>query len=153
MIEAHFKDLIEIPGVEALVLFDNHNHIIDSWTTSKYNPSIFNGLGETFLHVFGLLEYLNSEIDELAIPFERGMVVGRSFPKFYLIVISRLTVEIPLIRLAVNVCVREFLQHRKVKKRLKKMSDKKFYQIKSITLDDMEKIILENILENNNGAQ
>ena len=152
MIEQYFKNLIEIAGIEAVVIFDNQNNILDSWTLPKYNLTVFTELGETFLHVFGLIEHLRYEPTEIVVPFDRGLVFGKTEEKFYVIVIARVSVEVPLIRLAVNVETEDFKQARKVRKMLKKLPDQKFYQIKSITLDDVEKIMLENILEDNDGG-
>lgn len=152
MVLPFFKDLTEIAGVEAVVLFDNQNNIIDSWTIPKYNPTVFSEIGETFLHVFGLIEYLSYDMGEIVIPFDRGLVYTRTQPEFYLIVIARLSVDVPLMRLAVNVALEDFRNNRKVRKMLKKLGGQKFYQIKSITLDDVEKIMLENILEDNNAS-
>jgi len=87
------------------------------------------------------------------VPFDKGLLYARTHPKFYMVVLAKLSVEVPLVRLAMNVCLKEFEEDRKVKKLLKKLSDNKFFQIKSITLDDTEKIMLENILEESNGAK
>ena len=152
MVLPFFKDLTEIAGVEAVVLFDNQNNIIDSWTIPKYNPTVFSEIGETFLHVFGLIEYLSYDMEEIVIPFDRGLVYTRTQPEFYLLVIARLSVDVPLVRLAVNVAMEAFRSNRKVRKMLKKLGGQKFYQIKSITLDNVEKIMLENILEDNNAS-
>lgn len=153
MIVEFFKDVTEIPGVDTIVLYNNQNGVIESWSSSKYNTGVFNEMGEALLHIFGLLEYLKYDMNELAIPFDKGLLYARNHPKFYIVVLARLSVEIPLVRLAMNVCLKEFEEDRKVKKLLKKLSDNKFFQIKSITLDDTEKIMLENILEESNGAK
>ncbi|RMI02427.1 MAG: hypothetical protein D6681_10440 [Calditrichaeota bacterium] len=152
MIAEFFKDLTEIPGIEAVILFDNQNNVIDSWAVSKYNPTMFPDIGQTFLHTFGVMEHLNYDLNEIAMPHDRGILYARCHPKFYLVVISRLSVELSLIRLAVDVCLAEFLENRKVKKTLKKMSARKFFQIKTATLDDVERIMLENILEESNAG-
>ncbi|MCK6620742.1 MAG: hypothetical protein HUU32_07310 [Calditrichaceae bacterium] len=153
MIAEFFKDVTEISGVDAIVLFNNQNGVIESWSGSKYNPGVFTEMGESLLHIFGLLEYLKYDMNELVVPFDKGLLYARTHPKFYMVVLAKLSVEVPLVRLAMNVCLKEFEEDRKVKKLLKKLSDNKFFQIKSITLDDTEKIMLENILEESNGAK
>lgn len=153
MIVEFFKDVTEISGVDAIVLFNNQNKVIESWSGSKYNPGVFTEMGESLLHIFGLLEYLKYDMNELVVPFDKGLLYARTHPKFYMVVLAKLSVEVPLVRLAMNVCLKEFEEDRKVKKLLKKLSDNKFFQIKSITLDDTEKIMLENILEESNGAK
>ena len=153
MVEQFFKEVTEVSGVEAVVLFDNGQNLIGSWSTTRYNPSIFTEMGESFLHIFGMLEYLQYDLNEVVVPFDKGLLYARTHPKFYLVVLSRPGIEVPLIRLAVNVCLGELEENRKAKKAFKKLTDKKFYQIKSITLDDNEKILLEKMLEDNDGAQ
>lgn len=153
MIAEFFKDVTEISGVDAIVLFNNQNGVIESWSSSKYNPGVFTEMGESLLHIFGLLEYLKYDMNELVVPFDKGLLYARTHPKFYMVVLAKLSVEVPLVRLAMNVCLKEFEEDRKVKKLLKKLSDNKFFQIKSITLDDTEKIMLENILEESNDAK
>lgn len=152
MIEQHFKDVTELKGIEAVVLFDNQNRILDSWASPKHNAAVLAEVGETFLHSFGLIEYLNYDMYELVLPHDKGIIYARTHQKFFIVVMARLSVDAALIRLALDVCLKEFQENRKIKKVLKKLSDKKFYQIKSITLDDVEKIMLENILEDNDGG-
>lgn len=153
MVQQYFKDVIEVDGVDAVVLFDNQNNIIGSSATTKYNPTVFSEMGESFLHIFGMLEYLKYGLNEIVVPFDKGLLYTRTHPRFYVIVLAKLSVEVPLIRLAMNVCLKEFVEDRKVKKIFKKLSDKKFYQIKSITLDEMEKIMLEKMLEETDATQ
>jgi hypothetical protein len=153
MVEQFFKDVNDIEGVEAVILFSNQNSIVDSRATSKYNPTIFSEIGESFLHIFGMLEYMKYDLNEIVVPFDKGLVYARTHPKFYIVVLARVSVEVPLIRLAMNVCLREFEESRKARKTLKKLSDKKFFQIKSITLDDLEKIMLQKMFEEVDGAQ
>lgn len=153
MIQEFFKDVTEIAGVDAIVLFNNQNGVIASWNGSKYTAGVYSEVGEALLHIFGLLEYLKYDMNELVVPFDKGLLYARTHPKFYVMVLARLSVEVPLVRLAMNICLKEFEEDRKVKKLLKKLSDNKFFQIKSITLDDTEKIMLDNILEESNGAR
>ncbi|HQU71008.1 MAG TPA: hypothetical protein PKV71_05280 [Calditrichia bacterium] len=152
MIEKFFKDLTEITGVEAVILYDNANSVLDSWAIPKYNPGIFTDVGETFLHAFGVLEHLNYDFGEIMIPFDRGLVYARSHSHFYLVIIARLSTPVPMLRLAVNVNLHDFLENRKVQKWMKKLSGKKFFQIKSVSLDDVEKIMLENMLEDQSNG-
>ncbi len=153
MIQQHFKDLIEIKGIDAVALYDNHNRIMDSWVQPpKQNIAVISEIGETYLHIFGLLEYLKSDMSELVLPHDKGIIYARTRPKYFIIVMAKLSIDAALIRLALNVAIKEFEENRKSKKVLKKLSDKKFYQIKSITLDDVEKIMLENILEDKDGG-
>ncbi len=147
MVQQYFSDLTGIAGIEAVVIFDNQNNIVDSWALPKYNLTVFSELGETFMHVFGLIEHLDYDMEEIVMPFDRGLVYAKSQEKFSIVVIARLSVEVSLIRLALNVNLQEFHNIRKVRRLLKKLPDQKFYQIKSSTLDDVEKIMLENILE------
>lgn len=153
MIQQFFKNIVDIQGVEAVVLYDNQNSVIDSWAIPKYNPAIFTEVGETYLHAFGMTEYLKYEVNELTIPFERGLVYARSHPRFYLVIIAKTAVEVPLLRMAANVSLYDFVNDRKMKKKLKKLPEAKFFQIKSVTLDDVEKIMLENILEERESAK
>ena len=147
MILEFFEDLVDIPGIETVLIFDNRNRLIDSWSNSRYNPKIFNDLGETFWHIWGLIEYLNYNMDEIAVPFEKGILFAKTREKLYVTVISKASVEIPLIRLAVHVGLTEIERNRKGKKMLKRLPDKKFHKIRANSLDDVEKIMLENILE------
>ena len=103
MINHFFSDLTGIGGVEAVVLFDNKNQVIDSWAEPKYNPAIFTEFGETFLHILGLIEYLKYEISDIAVPFDRGLVFAYTHPRFYLVVLGSLKSDISHIRLTANV--------------------------------------------------
>jgi hypothetical protein len=153
MVEQFFKDVTDIEGVEAVILFSNQNSIISSWATARYNPTIYAEMGESYLHIFGMLEYMKYDLNEIVVPFDKGLVYARTHSKFYVVVLARLSADVSLIRLAMNVCLKEFEDNRKAKKIIKKLSDKKFYQIKSITLDEKEKIMLEKMLEEGDGAQ
>ena len=152
MMRKFFADVSALEGVEAVVLFDNQNRVMDSWMTPRYNAGIFGEVGETFQHIFGLMEHLEAGVEELVVPFDRGQVYARGHARFVLVVIARLQVEVSLIRLATEVCLQRFLEDRKTQRQLKKLPEKKFYEIKSIRLDDVEKIMLETILEDRDGG-
>jgi len=147
MIREAFSDLIAINGIEAVVIYDNRNQIIDSWNTPKYNPAVFVETGETFQHIFGLLEHLRYDMDELVLPFDRGLVFVRSHARFYVTVIARLSVEIAHIRLAMNVAVHDVDTQKKWRRTLRKLPDQKYSNINSARLDEVEKIMLENMRE------
>ncbi|NIU00654.1 MAG: hypothetical protein GWN01_06860, partial [Nitrosopumilaceae archaeon] len=132
MINEFFNELVELADVEAVVLFDNEGKIIGSGNNPNYSATTFSELGEAFLHIFGVKEYLDYDIDELAVPFDKGIFYVRNHSKFFLVVIAKPDIELSLIRMMVNVCIKEFLDSRKVKKSLKKMWREKFYQIKSV---------------------
>ncbi|MGH1363035.1 MAG: hypothetical protein ACRBF0_05720 [Calditrichia bacterium] len=147
MITDAFSELIAINGIEAVVVYDNRNQIIDSWNTPKYNPSVFVETGETFQHIFGLLEYLRYDMDELVLPFDRGLVFVRSHSRLYVTVIARLSVEIAHIRMAMNVAIHDIDNGKKWRRTLRKLPEQKFTNINSARLDEVEKIMLENMRE------
>ena len=114
MIQLYFKDLIDINGIESVGIFDNHNHIMDSWVPpSKQNIAVLSEIGETYLHVFGLLEYLKSDMFELVLPYDKGIIYARTRPRYFIIVMAKLSIDAALIRLALNVAIKEFEENRK----------------------------------------
>ncbi|RMF60312.1 MAG: hypothetical protein D6748_04380 [Calditrichaeota bacterium] len=153
MIQTYFRDLTELKGVEAVILYDNHYRILDSWRIAQFNANVFTEMGEAFLHIFGLTEFLQANMNEICIPYDKGIIYARNHSRFFIVVIAKLSIEIPLLRLTMNVCMRELEADRKGRKWLKKLPTEKFYQIKTSALDDVEKIMLENILEEYNGRR
>lgn len=148
MIEKFFRELTRLEGIEAIIVYNNQNRIIDSWQASADRLGILTDVGETFLHVFGLLEYLHRpDLGEFCVAHADGVMIARSHPRFYLVIMGGPTLQPALVHLALEVCVGELASNRKARKILKKLPEHKFYQIKTITLDDIEKRMLENILE------
>ncbi len=153
MIRTNFKDLLEIPGIESVMLVDHHNNLIDTWAAPSSNPAIFKEVAETYLHIFTLMEHLHYQVDEICMPFDRGIVFARSHPRYNLIIIGKSSLQIPLLRIFCDVCQKDMDEHRKSKKALKKLPEKQLTRIDSRALDDVEKIMLENILEEHNRAR
>ena len=153
MIQSFFQSVIDIEGVEAFALFDNQNTVLDAWSIPDYHDKIFSEAGEGLMHIYGLMEHLSTDINEFVMPFDRGVIFARNHEKFSMAVFARARTDVAHIRLAINVCEHEFLSNRKNIKMIKKLPERKFYQIKTITLDDVEKIMLENILEERSGQR
>lgn len=153
MLKSLFAEVLEVPGVEAAVLYDNENQVLDSYLTDKLKQPIFGDIGETFLHILGLFEYLEYDFEEIVMPFGKGTVFVRSGDRYYLAIVARPTVDIAYLRLAVEVCRRDFENDRKARKKMKKWAGSKLQQIRTEALDDVEKIMLETIVEDHDGIQ
>ena len=152
MIEKYFQNLYEIDGIEAFVLIDDHNQIIDTWANSKYDASFFREIGKSYLQIFGIEEKLNFDADEIVVLFDRGLIFVRNHRKFFLIILANPYVDISYIRLAVNVSLYELEESRKSQKLFKKLPIEKPYSFNESELDEAERLMIEKITENRNAA-
>ncbi len=145
MIADLFKDLTLLDGIDAIVVFDKDNRILDSWAVSHFNTRVFNDLAMNYLQIFGIKTHTDYHFDEAVIAFEKGQVYGRQLPEFGLIVIAKFRVEISLIRLIVNVGIAEFGSSRKLKKILRKLSAGDTDFLADTYLDDVESEYLKKL--------
>lgn len=148
MINEYFQELLDVPGVEIVALFDNQNRVMDSLWLSRFNPKIFHEIGRNFLQIFGMREKMNINVEEITIPFEHGVIYARSRPKYLVFVYGKSEANIPHLRMALNVCLSDFEESRKIKKMLKKLPEGKVINLHKGMMDDVENFIFESILEN-----
>lgn len=147
MIEKFFKNLTEIKGIEAFAILNNNNHIVDSWIESRYDLSIFNEIGLSYLQIFDIQENKNFDCNEIVLLFDKGLIFVRYHLKFFIIVIANTNVDISYIRLATNVGIFELNESRKFQKLLKKFPSDRTKLFKQSELDDAEHYMVKKIAE------
>jgi hypothetical protein len=147
LIEKFFKNLTEINGIEAFAVLNNNNHIVDSWIESRYDLSIFNEVGLSYLQIFDIQENKNFDTSEIVLLFDKGLIFVRYHQKFFIIVIANPNVDVSHIRLAVNVGIFELDESRKFQKLLKKFPSERPRLFNQSDLDDAERLMVEQIIE------
>lgn len=150
MIANYLKDLTEISGVEAVIVFDNQGNIFDIWHHPEFNVKVLSELSISLLHVLGLAEELQYPVEEIVVPFDKGLIFVKNHAQFFLTVISKISVEISLIRLLLNVKFYELKNDKKARKMIKKLAGAKFSSVKFEQLDDLEKSIFKKLTGSNN---
>ncbi len=153
MIESYFPELTQLPGVEAVILFDNQKKVRDQWTIPQFNTTIIPELAESYIQIFGVGEKLKEDAREVVVPFERGVLFARSLDKFVIVVVARLSVEISLLRLILEVRVPDFLSERKVAKIGKRIPRSKFEQINEFSLDEKEAEMIQQLNQTGHGGK
>lgn len=147
MISKFFQHLSRIGGIEAIALVDRTNQVIDSWTDSKYDPSIFGEISASYWQIFAIASQSNYDLDEIVVSFDRGLIFARNHAKFFILIISKPNADISYIRLAVNVSFFEMDESRKAQKLLKRLPSEKPFQIDEFNFDDAERQMLRKMTE------
>jgi len=150
MISRFFQHLYKINGIEAFALVDNTNRVIDSWTDSKYDSSIFGEISVSYSQIFAIANQSNFDVDEIVVSFDRGLIFARNHHKFFILIISKPNADISYIRLAVNVSFFEMEESRKAQKLLKRLPSDKPSQIEEYKFDDAERQMLAKMIEDRN---
>lgn len=150
MISEFFQHLYKINGIEAFAFVDNTNHIIDSWTDSKYDSSVFGEIQESYLQIFTIANQSAFDVDEIVVSFDRGLIFARNHPKFFVIIISKPNADLSYIRLAVNVSFFEMEESRKARRILRRLPSDKPSLFDESKFDDAERLMLKKIAESKN---
>ncbi|NOX37672.1 MAG: hypothetical protein GXO78_09065 [Calditrichaeota bacterium] len=153
MIETYFPELTRLPGVEAVVLFDNQKKVRDQWTIPQFNTTIIPELAESYIQIFGVSDRLKEATQEVVVPFERGILFARNLEKFVIVIVARLSVEISLLRLILEVRVPDFLEDRKIAKMGKRIPASKFDQINEFSLDEKEVNFIQQLTGTAHGGK
>ncbi len=145
MILDFFNDLKKINGIEGIVIFSKDNLIIDHWSNPQFNTKIYNDLSQSYLQIFAINEKVEYSFEEVVLTFDNGQVYARNFPEFLMLVITKLNLEIELIRLILNVNYDNLINSRKMKKELKKFPQNERSFLNKNFLDDVEETYLNKI--------
>ena len=148
MIDKYFQWLYEIEAVDAFALVDNMNHIVDGWTNSKYDSTIFTEIADSYLQIFGINGKSGFDIGEIVLSFERGLIFVRNYSRFLLLVIASPHADVSYLRLAVNVSIAELEESKKIQKIFKKLPPEKPFEFEDSHLDDNERSMINRIMEN-----
>ncbi|RMG61339.1 MAG: hypothetical protein D6715_13845 [Calditrichaeota bacterium] len=151
MIEQHFPQLVGRKGVSAVMLCDTRGGVRGYWVKPKMNNEVLGEICEQFVHVFSLANQLGYEIEELVVPFEKGLIYARPAEKFILGVVARLNLDVSLLRLIVNVHLADFLQDKKVQRMLKKWPEWSPANSSPIKLDEIEVQLIQRMTEASRG--
>ncbi len=103
MISTELRELLEVPGLEAVLFFTYHRKEIYKWYKSEFNEHVIADVVETFIQIFGVQEKGGLEAKEIVIPYEKGVVIARPTEKFFVIVIGKHKMDIPLVRLILDI--------------------------------------------------
>ena len=145
MINELFPDLLKLDGIEAIIIYNTDNVIVDSWARPHYNIKIFKELGLNFQQIFRVSKKTKQPFQEVVLNLEKGKIYSRFNSEILLIIVSKFKVEPSLIRLIVNVGLAKFEESRKVKKLLKKKPLRGYNCLKPALLDDVEEEYLNKI--------
>lgn len=116
MITEYLNDLTKVDGIDGIAIYDKNNRVLDSWCVPHFNTKIFNDIGINYLQIFAAVYGAGKEAHEVGVAYEKGQIYARIFPNFFLVVISKVKVEISLIRLIVNVGVSDLIGSKKIQK-------------------------------------
>ncbi len=145
MIKEFLRDLTVIESIEAVAVYANDNTILDSWTRPNFQNKVLEELCLHYLQLFSLLETDIRNYREIATSHDRGYIYARALPDVLLVVISRIPVEISLLRLIINVKIPELLSSRSFQKKIKKVSSDNYNFLDKQFLDDSEKEYLKKL--------
>jgi hypothetical protein len=148
MLREFFQDIIDIQEVEAIVLSDNHNNNFDLWTLPNFPSINMYDITEMYLQIFSVHEQLMQATDEIIFPYEKGIVYVRNHSRFFLLIFAIKTLDISLLRLTVENNLYDLDNSKKGKKLLKKFPQSRYNYFSSMKLDEAEKIMIQNVLEN-----
>lgn len=113
------EEINSIKGVWGYVLCDNTGKILE-----KEMPIVFMKhlamMGKEVTQVVGLLETLSKSPENLDLLFEDGRVMVRSLKNFTLVVFCDPNVDIPMLRLKINVLISEISEDSKMQELLEK---------------------------------
>lgn len=143
--ENYFRDLIRIPGLEAVLVFSNAKKILYQWTVPQFNLAILQELMESYVQIFGVGEKFGFSFPEMVIPYEKGIIYARVTEKWIVVVVAKLSVEVSLIRLIMDVRLPEILKDKQVQKQTKRTPVNRFEQINEFALDDTETALIQQL--------
>ena len=143
MIKVFLKDLVKVPGMEAVAIYSINNTLIDSWTAPNFNPKVLEEISLNYFQLYTILDLNVKNYIENVISHEKGSIYARMFPDLLLVAVAKSNVETSLIRFIVNVNIPELLSSRQCQKILKKMGVKTPDFLDKKYLDSSEKDYLK----------
>ncbi len=151
MIEQYFPYLVGRKGVSAVVLCDKRGQVRSSWVIPKLNRDVLGEICEQMVQAFSLAQELQFDVEELVVPFEKGLLYARITDWFLLAVVARLNLDVSLLRLMVNVHLADFMKNKKILRMLKKWPDWPSLSTAAISLDDIEVQFIQQLTEEHGG--
>jgi predicted regulator of Ras-like GTPase activity (Roadblock/LC7/MglB family) len=145
MIKEFFKDLTQLDGVDGITLISKDNRLIDSWEAPNFESKIFNEIGINYCQIFVLLGRSERDYNELVIQHEKGQIYARQFPELFLLIVTRLKVDVALLRIAVSVVIPDLLNSKKLQKILKKLPKESRNYLTRNYLDETEQAYYKKI--------
>ena len=145
MITNHLSQLLEVPGIEAVLLFTYHRKELFKWHKAEFNDHITQEIAETFIQIFGIEEKTALHTREIAVPYEKGIVIARPFTKFFVIVVGKHKLDVPLVRMILDVAMDDVENDRKFQKLIKHAPTEKFGYINEFNLDEKEIAFVERV--------
>lgn len=134
-----------IDSVEAVAIFANDNTIMDDWSRLNFQNNFLKEISLHYLQLFYLLETDINNFREIIISHDRGYIYARALPDLMLIIISRIPVNISLLRLIINVKIPDLLNSRAFQKKLKKVVSNNYNFLDKKSLDDSEREYLKKL--------
>ncbi len=153
----YLATLSQIPGVEALIISTYHRKVIDQWYRSDFNEPVMPDVVETIIQILGAKQKAGIEASEMVIPFEKGVIIIRAAEKFFVAVLGKHKLDVPLVRLFLDVHMPRLMADKKFQKMMKTAPTDKFAVINEFNLDEKETTFLEFLAaeqqESNDGAE
>jgi hypothetical protein len=145
MIKEYLRDLTLIDSVEAIAIYAIDKSILDNWSRPNFQNNILKEISLHYLQMFYLLETDVNNFREIIISHDRGYIYARALPDLMLIIISRIPVDISLLRLIINVKIPDLLNSRAFQKKIKKVVSNNSNFLDKKFLDDSEKEYLKKL--------
>ena len=143
MIFEYFNPLPQIPGVEAFILSTYHRKEIDRMFRRDFNKPIIPDVVESVIQILGAQQKAGLDAHEIVIPYEKGVILIRAEEKFFVLVIGKHKMDVPLVRLFLDVTVPQLMADKKFLKMIKSAPGDKYAVINEFNLDEKETTFLE----------
>ncbi len=143
MIFDYFKTLPQIPGVEAFIISTYHRKELDRWFRSDFNEPVVPDVVESIIQILGAQQKAGIEAHEIVVPYEKGVILIRAEEKFFITVIGKHKLDVPLVRLFLDVQIPKLVADKKFQKMIKSAPRDKFTVINEFNLDEKETTFLE----------
>ena len=145
MIANLFKNLLKMNGIEAIVIYDQDNNILDNWFRSGFKQVVFNEMGLHFRQIFALQKDMDLPFPEIFVSYDKGQVFARYFKGLVLLIITKPKTDVALLRLIVDVGFGNLEKSKKIQKALKKIPTRNLKFLEGDYMDDVETRLLQKI--------
>ncbi len=146
MISYFFKDLLQIQGMEAIIVYSKNNIILDSWTISNFNQKILNDLGLFYQQIFTLCKMFSQPHQEIVLVYDKRKIYGKKYKDLLILIVAKSKVNIAMLRLIINVGFYELDHSKKFQKILKKIHTSEFNYFDKKYLDNVEQKFLNKLI-------
>ncbi len=149
MITTRLSQLLEVPGIEAVLMYTYHRKELYKWFKADFNEQISQEIAESFIQIFGIEEKANLRTLEISVPYEKGIIIARPYTRFFVIVVGKHKMDVPLVRMFLDVKMEEIENDKKFQKLIKHAPSEKFGLINEFNLDEKEIAFLEQLESTN----